>query len=258
MAQYTLKKMEHNWDEYSFWSWWASWRFVDVFAVWGWWGWWNQWCATCGRRGWWGGAWAVIQQIHHKIVWDSFCVVVWVWWTHWNNWWYSKFADICAAWWGAWWASWQNIWWYSDGGSWWWWGSYCSSSWGCCCYWWCWWLYGHSWCRAWANVAWRWGWVKENSNPLYSCFSWTAYTYWEWGYIGCSTSQWQRACCGDGGNGVCVMNRTPWQWWNGVIMIRYPTNWDYWINSSSWWNWYVCWDYCIHRFNSSGTFTILS
>jgi hypothetical protein len=51
-------------------------------------------------------------------------------------------------------------------------------------------------------------------------------------------------------------------WWAGyqwVVDICYPSDWSWGVNSATWWDsCYLCNWYCVHRFTSNWTFTIVS
>jgi hypothetical protein len=54
----------------------------------------------------------------------------------------------------------------------------------------------------------------------------------------------------------------PWNWCQWIAIVRYPTDWSYWITCATWWTVTTCtinWvEYNIHTFTSNGTFTIVS
>lgn len=226
---------------------------------------------------WWGWAWWVIYSQSLAID-KTNTVVVWAWWVSGNGW-DSCINNVVAYGWGRWWVGtwcpwWSWGWWGFDNScyAWWYylgimqwhcgWGSACRGWWG---WGWAWWN-GAAWaCRVW------WGWWLW----IISCIEWAnkCYAGWWWGYGYCTI--W--AGCYWGGNWWKSWNSkwcnatTCWSWWWGsgmsnctggnwgwwVVIIRYPTNWSYWITSSTGWNrCYVCNWYCIHCFSSNWTFTV--
>jgi len=258
---------------------------LDFLVVWWWWGWgWSIGNGECIQWwGWWG--WAVIECSNYLILWGSINVTIWQWWCGWYNWvpcnwWDTCFYDIIAPWWWAWWSpwwdgnnwhDWASWWWGASNGKykwvwwcwicnclywsnwnctpgnsscwgWWWWGAwwnkshwtnnwqidwdewiYSSISWTCVWYWW-WWGWGKKYSPAWCWKAWWWNWGWG---------AWTPNTWWGWWWSG----YWG------------------WTWWSWVVIVRYPTNWNYWIKSSTWWTCcYICNWYCVHVFNEDWTF----
>jgi len=255
-------------------TWWNTWRpwvpwwnwcptkFWDLSAMWGWWGWgwhnsnymdcwiWKDWANWWWAWGWYIGVW--------QCMWRPFnCGHYWAWPSCTNNNW---------NWWGWWGGIWGNAWFEGR--------PFCSTSWNCkYFYWWPWkfvcfwgtvrciWWWWHWWSAlyntapsnyvCWQNsllarLQWTcfWWWCWWAISPINWC-NWTANTWW-WGWGWGSSTAWG------------------WNWGNWgswLAIVRYPTDWSYWITSSTWWN--TCrtctidWvEYCIHEFTSDWTFTI--
>lgn len=236
-------------------------RYLDYLVV-GWWGWGSRW-----GWGWWAvciwtienpadsyeivvGAWGCKTACDTNCDGGTSClgdVVIANWWKHGEATSLSyKYYPWGASWsWCRWWCNWTNCDRY-------WWG------WG----WWATWFWGNTDCY----YAWNWG----------TWLSW----YWWWGGGWSCTNYRVKWRAVDGGwlwwpwNQSCV-NNTPkncWWWWGGsylsacawngacwVVDICYPSDGSYWFSTATWWNsCYLCWNICVHRFTSNGTFTIVS
>ena len=261
------------------------WQYVDALIVWGWGGWNGSSGATFMWWGW--GGWWVIMWNHTAVDKETtviiWCGGLWVRSTDPNNWWDTCFWSLVAkggwagwkwalewyawwSWWGGWWicnrtacdvlgwawtywyvtAQWYSWWswrsctsnFYSWGGGWAWWaGTTCGGLWIISC------ISGTAQCYAWGG-----GWTGLAS-------AWCPWCYWWWDW------SWQYKCwCSAttywswwGGSHCCK----GWDWCQGIVIVRYPTDWSYGINSSTGWNCcYTCDGYCIHQFTSDGTFTI--
>ena len=248
-----------------------GWCYVDLLVVgWGWWG-----DSFAG----WGGGWFI--ELSKYQIDGGYGIDIWMWGAIWCNWWDSHFGEIIAywggAWWwcagGSWWWGWCSsctginqgwdactykinwtvyTWWHSGGAatSWcnnrdnWWWGWWWAGAiWGCrtsnCYSWSCggawlfsdisgeccqyaWWWGGWSCCTATTWGAWgAWGWGS------WRCWSCDATYYWWWWW----------------GNGC---SHTAWCWYQWIVIVRYPTDWSYWITDWEWGCKYVCGDYVIH------------
>lgn len=257
---------------------WGSMRVEALIVAWWWSGWWDGYCAAWG-----GWAWWVIYSNALSVC-EINTVVVWKWWVGGeggrcsNCWGNSSINDVVAigggrgisganwCWWS--WGGWQC-------GSWWWAGiAPQGTSWGnWACY--SWWGGGWAWgngcnwgCKIWWN-GWLW---------FLSCIEWMnkCYAWWGWGFgcctkwIGCywgwdwgtwnGVEKWTNATtCWSWGWGSGRSCRCWGSWGCGVVIIRYPTDWSFGINTSSWGNsCYTCNWYCIHCFTSNWTFTVLS
>ena len=265
---------------YSFgvWGWgWAGWYIEECkhfisedsycIVVWAWWTPYQNWCNSC--------------------FWNEI-VTLW-WWKGWGwcwgSWWWASLCNMsdlsycyiwweaCAVWWKLWWHDWGLTWYYCSASAtcwmWWWWGWACwpwmsniryactsysggSFPW----YWWKWVFNNFAWvtrCYAW----WGWGWSTDNSIRWYWCCWWwngwvrwtvwcNATTYWSWWWWAWFSTSWD-ICWG------C--------WCQWIVVVRYPTDWSYGINSAAGGN--TCrtctidWvEYCIHEFTSNWTFCI--
>ena len=215
--------------------------------------WWWEWWAICWCP--WWNAWAVCPW---KVLtkWTQFNIVIWAWWS-----WGSKYSWV-----GIWWDS-SLIWddiaiialWWKQTSSWSWYARYCkcgfSSNWWnwAAWYWWYaldswrwwnWWL----WC-CWMGWWWWSWWSCGEYTTLWCCWWWNwwnlswcpATTYWSW--------WWGGYCC------KCYW----WSWCQWVADICYPIDGSYWFSDAIWWNsCYVCDWYCVHRFTSNGTFSIIN
>lgn len=235
--------------------WWENWWdscFWEVIAYWwGWW-WWVSCCEICNSywRNWWSWWW------NFRESWFAFRQ----WWRHcscqWNDGWWASccYANKHWGWWGwAWWAwmpawitylfwEWNNI--TIDASTiapWSWWLPIQSSiSWESKYYWgwWGWWSSNVScdrpWCWWGMNVnTWAWNWGAT----YYNWCNWTNWTGgWWWGAWYASTSYT-----------LCW-----WNWWSWIVILRYKTDWSYWIDPSCafWGCKYTCWDYTIHCFDT--------
>lgn len=285
----TLEKFIKNWVEYCFsWGggWWDNWPMVDVIVVawWGGWGGWAYWLA------WWGwGGWVKECKQYH-LEWNSISVVVWSRGTLWSrndyptNWGDSCFWDIKACWWWNWcsywksasdwwnwwwwtvtyyiwsnrytrpacWVDWWYEWWYNP-----WWGWWAWWPWNiaiCGSYWWVWWIWYRSdifcpWCLF--SSWWSWWW-SSTWQTVWHPWGWSCYHNWSsWG-LWDATFYWWGWAWWWGSSCVAWTN-----WYQWVVMVRYPTDWSYWVCSSTWGNCcFTCDWYCYVEFTSDWTFTI--
>lgn len=205
-----------------------------------WWGWsssavsWSWWC-ICGWSGGWAAAW----------------YGSWTYWWLWFDWWHRWGNSYCRSfWWG----------WGGAGGS--------PITMAFMCYtcamsssfashmlttpWWPW-ISTQFWgitITLWAGGA---GSLVQNGGYT-DTWWWTANSawvsncwWWGWGWVD---------------NSYCWCAYAWWVWWSWTVIIRYPTDWSYWINCATWWTVTTCtisWtEYKIHKFNSSWTFCIVS
>lgn len=226
-----------NWNPSCFWNeiimlWWWHWDGYD----WGSW-WWASWCAnSCNYYCfiWWDASACWILWWHPwgdmAFYYDQrvHCQTAWWWW--WACWkwnWNLRYqCNQCHSWsfpwyWGLWVCN--NFAWIVRCYAWWWWGGTMSSN-NCYWYWCCWWWEWWHWSKAWCNATTYWSW-------------W----WWAW-YNSYNNLNW-------------------WNWCQGIVIVRYPTDWSYGINSATGGN--TCrtctidWvQYCIHEFTSNWTFTI--
>lgn len=209
--------------------------------------------AWCQSGGWW---WAVKTWII-PIDTDTFNVVVWTWWaTPSANGTESCLWDIVANWW-CWWKGWISWGWKSW--SWNWWGR-----WNCDSWWWGWWWWWaltiwcngswNCWADGWLGICWYWwGWGAGNYCDTLSCWP-------DWWWCGVCTNKTcanaKNCWWGWGGARCCCC---AWCWWNWVVDVCYACDWSYWFSVATWGDsCYLCWDICVHRFTSNGTFTIVS
>ena len=238
---------------------------VNVLAVW-WGGWWANWSDYW--MWWWGGGWWVMCYNDISLQPQS-CVIIWLWGGQTTSWWSTCICDGCwvklvAIWWiwwhlgssnrwnissWAWWSSWNwKRWWDTSFNgssySWSWWWGWASANW---CNGWCWtggawgaWLYWFWW-------WWGWWWYR-------SAWGWGAWWGWSWG---CRKPWCNATACWWwwwGGGCYCWW----WCWCGWVMDICYKIDWSWWFTSATWWNCcFTCDWYCVHRFTSNGTFTIV-
>ena len=230
-------------------------KMVKYLVVGGWWGWLISW--------WWGGAvcmWLLANP-------ETLCATIWAWgvggsWCNfynipscpWGDTTLSWWICIVAGWWCAWgesgwWASWAwYAWWNSAGSCWkcgkggWGWagGKGCNGSgtvWGT---WWVgkFWYWGWGWGTSWCAWWWASDWGGRGSYNNQTCCNATNYWWWGWGNYA-----WEDA----------------WDWCQWVVDICYPSDWSWLINSATWWDCcFTCDGFCVHRFTSNWTFTIVS
>lgn len=267
------------------WWWWGWWgvRFIDrewffttswCIIVWQWWaggtsG--NDWCDGCPSclwnyisRGWWGGGAGT--NVGHA------------WASWWGAWMYNSSSCTFVSGWNtqvsstattprAWHDGGASIYYRScNVGYGWWWGGACGM-WGTnnthpnaikCWVWWTWiWMGGGVWASVFPSMyisAWWWGWGGASCSAAPSscpwgnggtCVNkngWDGQTYWSGGWWA-----WGSSC-------QCKW----WNWHSWIVVIKYPTNWDYWFTCATWWTVTTSWSYKIHTFTSNWTFTIVS
>ena len=132
----------------------------------------------------------------------------------------------------------------------------------------------------WSNCGRGWGWGarsngKNGSGATWGCGGCWEYGYWGWGwgFGGCNNGCWLDGW-GNASNNCCNASNCGWGWGGiksitasnppgrgagGIVEICYPIDWSYGIHSASWGDsCYTCDWYCVHRFTSNGTFTIVS
>ncbi len=250
-----------------------------------WWGWggaawyWCSWVYT----GWWGGGWGV-EMGNAETTSTVHSITVWAWgcggiggrcgctcWCDWNWWkWWDSSALWVVAHWGAGWGIFSYttcyVWW-SWGWSWWWWGGGKS----CTCSSWGWWGACGEWAdAAWYNHWWNWGlWYNWMWGGGWGWFCSNSSSYWKWccgwwnGWWSLSNTCWclDAWWCGWWWGGARWL--TTWsywgQWWGWVVDICYLLDWSCGFTTATWWNsCYTCDWYCVHRFTSNWTFTIVS
>ena len=267
----------------NYWGWgsWIKFWLVDILVVWawGWWGWYGSYPSTW----WWGWGWGVVYCTNYFITNDSgntitvakgsaprtnWCcsTAFWItayWWWAWWYWssWNCKWLDWASWWWGWYYSSywcwgtgsqWNN-WWhacYYWAPAWWWgWGAWETGCDAVGCKWWAWWAwkaYSISWTTVYYWAWWWWGWEQN------CCWAWWTWWWWTW-YCNICNANWYWAWWW--GVTWCA---NWWCWCQGVVIIRYKTDWSCYINCATWWTKYTCGDYTIHRFTSNWTFCIVS
>lgn len=270
-----------------------GWQYVDVLVIWAWWPWGRQ---GSGLVAWWGWAGWVIYQEKHALGTPVSQVIVWNYqeFCNWNDslfdgmlaHWGGKWGwGVCVAKANNWtwnpWGSWGGVWaccnnymyMYS-----WPWLPFQWNAWGrtlclgtcCACYntwgggWGAGWTWTSSiWCCMWFWDGWPW--IVLDIEGTQKCYAWG----WGWGGYCCggSASHWGWA---GWRNGVSWGNwTTPWSWWgwgspnnnwwlgaNWIVVVRYPTDWSYWITDATGWCKYTCWDYTIHCFTQNDNFIV--
>lgn len=261
MADYKAVKLMHCWNEYCFPSGWGS-IFAFCYLVVGGGAWWGK--ATCA--GGWGWAWEAL--CGSNFTEDSVCVCIGGWgagissvWV-WNAWCssYICFRDVNVT--ARWWCRSSNC---CAGGN--------SGNW---CAWGTWWTYrgGWGWWVKWGGGnGWSYGWWPW---WLWITYCWMPFAWWWWGGTCCTSACIWMGCCwwwngwyknGAGTSATtcwsgwwgswCASSSWAWAWW--VAIISYPEDWRYWFTCATWWDCcFTCCGYCVHRFNSNWTFTIVS
>lgn len=261
------------------WAWWLAIRcrlyLPDnsyTVVVWAWGYWWTSgtngcnWGTSCfwclvQLNWWWGGG----SQCWTSRNWAN----GWSWW-----WWYGNTGWSCPAYWWL-----ANA--YSSTWRWWnqWWSAYYLCSWYSCKWWWGWW-YGRpwysnaryqldlNWCYVDCYTGYWWYWYYGNFCWANACYAWWwgwwggcgCYWWWNWASVSCCVwmsattywSWWWWGCCRYGW----------WNWRQWIVIVRYPSDWSYWINCATWWTVTTCtidWtEYKIHKFTTNWTFTIVS
>lgn len=220
--------------------WWGGWWEVKTWEIWfedtlslniTIWAWGNWWTCSAGNAtDWWDTClWDIVAYWWKRATFTrcSGLTTSWCWWTSWSGrvWWQSRYCcgNICYTYWWWWgWACWN-----------WWWGSRCC--------WWSWgkWVLGYWWWGWWGACAWySWCWKDWWWNGAYCYWNNATNYWWWWGW-------WAR----------CMW----WSWYQWVVDICYPCDWSFWFTTATWGDsCYLCWDICVHRFTSNGTFTVVS
>lgn len=264
---------------------------------WGGWGWWHSPSGTIWWGGWGGGyqynaSLSVSAQAYTVTVGEWWAAPTSnIWWTWWN----SVFSTITAnggGWWGTsnvaasngwsgWWAGsatsathWTGNQWYD----WWHWRDWSGGGWSNDPYatWW-WWGSGAVWADATINGSWA-GWVGTSNSITGSA---VYYAWWWWGWADDlrkdnSFWAWGNGWWGNGGGNSAPVAWTDWlggwggwgtngtspaSWAKGgkwVVIISYKTDGSDGVDTSStWWTVTTSWEYTIHTFTSSGTWTMV-
>lgn len=247
--------------------------YIDILVVWWGWNWWKACQFNNYYYSWWGGGWWCVIEVCGLIIEETISSYdISVWWVQWS----SCFSDILVA---PWWCEWSNVyrWWWASG-SWciwwnnqnacrWWWGGWASENW-----------YGsldnNRWWKwicssiSWSNMGywWWWGWW------WYGCSSsWDIKYWWEWmdgwwnwwqGKNGNNSTDWCPATYywwwwGGGWLSYSGFPKNWWAWCQWIVIIRYKTDWSYWLTNATGWCKYTCGDYTIHCFTSDWTFCII-
>ena len=201
--------------------------------LWVWWGWWWR-CISTVRLNWWGGWWEV-RLGTYTVLCNEIPITIWAGGNFATDGWDTHIWYLTIRWW-KW--TWSNVWWASWSSYKWWVSSNCSSGWG-------WWA-GWQWCRAVTTSGWRWwDWI---------CWYWW---WWWWGCGGAWVDGW--------GNYGSNANNYWWGWWGRgkwcqwMVEICYLEDWTCWFTTATWGDsCYTCNWYCVHRFTSDWTFTIVS
>lgn len=226
-------------------------RYADVLLVaWGW---------YSGGRAWWWGGWVSLRE---KIwLWDSLTYSITVW-AAWVSGWVGGSTTMVWVWtvyggestsnyddyaWKSWYAG-LNIKTYP-------WGEYGD------------WTYNGMWWWGWAFWEW-WNWVGSNTRTgtvwgdwgewLISDITGTTAYYGRWGAGATDRDSWQHWTDWTTHTWYGVWGGIQWSAQGWVVIIRYPTDWSYGINSATWGTVTTSWGYTIHTFTSDGTFTIVS
>ena len=258
---------------------------------WGGWGWYQQW-------GWWGAGWLLYDAVLWVTAQAYSITIGWGWgwgtsastaWTSGQN---SIFSTLTSIWWGWGWGilsgNWLNGgsgWWaWISGSSWWTWTSgqgYAG------------WNFNSNWAGAgwgWASVIWAstsgafpnnipwnggngtsnsisgssityagWGWGWQYYTDNYP--AWTGGTggWWNWGKtaVGSAGTNWLWGGWGWGWQSTTLFNG--WAGWSGIVIISYATNGSDWVSTSStWWTITTSGTQTIHKFTTSGTFTMVA
>lgn len=206
-------------------NWWNT-SFWNIIAY-GWWGWWmqtasNTYCNWACWWSWWWGSWCSSAN-SSCVAWQwnygsKWCILSWWWWG-------GAGCYACAAsclCWASWWC-WKPI----------------NMSWEALLYWWGWWGWGCTswWCTSWAGGTYRcnWRWWKCLKDWCDWIYFWN---WWWWGWYTWSTS-------------VCT---NWWNWMRWIVMVAYCCACWYEIE---WWEKYLCWTCCYHRFTSDWKLCIL-
>lgn len=240
---------------------------------------------------WWNTSWfAKSWKPQNKEYWTagSFKPTNWCYYLYacWWAWWYDKWcnANLVAT---CLWPSdcrttseWYEAWLIT--GQWNWWDWFTSDiNWTSHVYWW----WGWAWAVPWANWFWAWNiWVTGYWMALPSCW-WWAWWNWAWCDSYCLPVYWYNNCYTCTVPNCCYIVNDPWDhncnakyywWWGGwwtrswltytsywiwwdwcqwIVIIRYPTDWSYWLkNDTSWWTITTCtidWkEWRIHTFTN--------
>jgi len=247
-----------NWLAWCRWgNWWNS-RFWLIIWIWWWgWGWWFCYYANCTNlyaQNWWNW-WGRGQ--HQSNLYDCTWSSTWLWLDWWFNW--SKWPT-------CWWWGWGWVWWMG-----WYWATQSNSP-----QWAIWWIWIST-CFWWTlRKIWWWGWAWNITFPRYwnnNCstitftlddnliYNWACFWWWAWWY-GTTCLWWDATANTWWGWGWWYNSKwTWWAWWSWLVIVRYPTDWSYWIVNATWWTITTAtieWlSYKIHTFTSwTGTFEI--
>lgn len=245
-------------------------KFIDVLLVWAWGTWWLCW--------WWGWGWEVICLKKHILEYDNPIVSVgtsatclwkliayrWGNWINcWVNYWFVWNCWPALNWWGwGWWGStcWISTWWTSRNlwHEWWWTGWY-----GNTVMWWYWWGWGAwtPWCPAYEWSCYNncrswfwWRWIQTDFSWKVECFAW----WWSWFWWSPASYALRNSnpplTCWTWGtwNSCTSASCRAWAWW--IVIIRYPSDWSYWIENAEWWEKYECNWYTYHCFKCNSLF----
>lgn len=224
-------------------------KYADVLLV-AWWG------SSASYWWWWGGGVYLWERIWLGDK-TAFSITIWAAWNN-SDWGSTTMAWICTVYWGK-----KTTWWDAT----------------------------ESWC-AWLKLN-RYAWWKSVTTTNKNGYWWWGGAFWKgWDWKGASTVQdtiwgdwWEWLISDisgstqyygrwgawwtstDGGYHWTYWTTHTWYWVGGgiqwtaqswVVIIRYPTDWSYGINSATWWTVTTSWGYTIHTFTENGTFTIVS
>lgn len=250
------------------WSWWWVYEMTKMpiytqwpspISVWKW------WTATSGCCAWWqtSALWITTWWWTIQCSWTPLDKQRWTSCTLKKTEWCYSITNYWWAWWVSGWqngnCNWRCVWcaWYNSDKCdlvvdwalpWWWYTS--RITWQERTYWW-WWWNGYSCC--WCFYPWNYWWASDKVLVLPSCWGW-AWWNWYWSnqyvfrvnwYNWCSSCVMPDCCFtyNDVWNHCCDATYYWWWWWwwwwkwcQWVAIIRYPTDWSYWLsNNTLWW-----------------------
>lgn len=258
-----------SWDLEIKW-WWEQVGYIDFLMVW--WGWAPSNIVWYWYYPWWWGAWGFVECFCQAIYSKQYQVTIWQWGTTYPQRWDWRWGDTIFYWiaywgwnwgnyynaclfqnWWSWWG-WYSSWWnWGVGYSWqwcdwwkwnsaWWWGWWAWSAWCADWVWWAWKCSCMSWEMCW--YAWWWGGSPSGSGTT----QWWCWWWWNWGCpCWCPATYygwWWGAWCS-----------VSWNWYQWIVIIRYPKDWSYGFCDASWGCKYECGWYCIHCFTTDWCFT---
>ena len=224
-------------------------KYADILLVgWGW----------GGQANWsWGGGWVFLWERISLWQKNTFSITIWAAWTGWG-WggtttmaWIGKATGwVDSVSWKAWasWYAWLNMKTYS-------WGANGSKN------------YTGYWGGWGAYWEWRnWTWSDSRTSTIWgdwgewliSDITWETQYYGRGGAGGTYESGWQHWTYWTTHTWYWVGGGAQWAAQSWVVIIRYPTDWSYGINSATWGTVTTTWGYKIHTFTSDWTFTIVS